>query len=99
VPLSAFESRERAIQPAEDARRLSFPLMLTPYVGVLPLFVYEVIEAEMRMEQHPAKLLVVAIAAVSIHAGMAVGRRGTEEIEEEMQGYEGEFQLLELGER
>jgi hypothetical protein len=73
--------------------------MLTLYVGVFPLFVYEVIEAEMRMEKRPEKLLIVAIAAVSIHAAMAVGRRGTEEIEEEMQGYEGEFQLLGLGER
>jgi hypothetical protein len=78
--------------------RVSFPLMLTLYVGVFPLFVYEVIEAEMRMEKHLAKLLIVAIAAVSIHAATAVGRRGTEEIEEEMQGYEGEFQLLGLGE-
>jgi hypothetical protein len=79
--------------------RVSFPLMLTLYVGVFPLFVFEVIEAEMRMEKHLAHLLGVALAAAAIHWAAAVGRQGTEEVEEEMQGYEGEFQLLGLGER
>jgi len=79
--------------------RVSFPLMLTLYIGVFPLFVYEVIEAEMRMEKYLAKLIGVAVGVGAIHAAMAVGRQGAQEIEEEMQGYEGEFQLLGLGER
>jgi hypothetical protein len=79
--------------------RVSFPLMLTLYLGVFPLFLYEAIEAEMRIEKHLTRLLAVALAAVAIHAAAVVGRRGTEEVEEEMQGYEGEFQLLGLGER
>jgi hypothetical protein len=79
-----FSQRSVPFNQPRMPGRVSFPLMLTLYVGVFPLFVYEVIEAEMRMEKRPEKLLVVAIAAVSIHAAMAVGRRGTEEIEEEM---------------
>jgi len=79
--------------------KVSFPLMLTLYVGVFPLFVYEVLEAEMKMERHLELLLMFGFAVAAIHAAAAVVRQGTEEIEEEMQGYEGEFQLLGLGER
>ena len=94
-----FSQRSVPFNQPRMPGRVSFPLMLTLYVGVFPLFVYEVIEAEIHMEKHLGKLVAVVIAAAAIHAATVVGRRGTEEIEEEMQGYEGEFQLLGLGER
>ncbi len=76
--------------------RTSLPLMLTLYVGVFPPFIFWVIHMEMQMEKNLMKLLLLGLATAVIHAGLGVLRRGSEEIEEEMEGYEGEFQLLGL---
>jgi hypothetical protein len=76
--------------------RTNFPLMLTLYTGVFPVFVFGMISLEMLMEKHPAKLLLLGIAAVVIHVVLNLLRRGPEEVEEEMEGYEGEFQVLGL---
>ena len=76
--------------------KTSFPLMLTLYLGVFPLFVSLTIVAEMLIERHPAKLLIPALITIATHTALTILRRGPGEVEEEMEGYEGEFQLLGL---
>lgn len=76
--------------------RTSFPLMLTLYVGVLTPFIFGVIYTEMQMERNLGKLLLLAIITAAIHVALQNLRKGYEEIEEEMEGYDGEFQLLGL---
>lgn len=78
--------------------KTSLPLMLTLYVGVLPVFLVGMVRLEMWLEEHPFKLLLVGAAAVAIHLVPALMRR-SDEIDEEMEGYEGEFQLLGLAGR
>jgi hypothetical protein len=48
------------------------------------------------MEKTLSELLVVGFATVVIHVALRSMRRGSEEVEEEMEGYEGEFQVLGL---
>jgi hypothetical protein len=76
--------------------KTSFPLMLTLYLGAFPLFVSLTIVAEMQIEKHPAKLLLPALATLAIHTALTLLRRGPGEVEEEQEGYDGEFQLLGL---
>jgi hypothetical protein len=76
--------------------RSSFALMLTLYVGVFPPFIFSVIYMEMLMEKNLAKLLFLGLITAAIHAGLGALRAGSEEVEEEMEGYDGEFQLLGL---
>jgi hypothetical protein len=76
--------------------RTSFALMLTLYVGVFPPFIFAVIYMERVMEKNLLKLVLLGVATIAIHAVLDLLRRGSEEIEEEMEGYEGEFQLLGL---
>jgi hypothetical protein len=76
--------------------RTSLPLMLTLYIGAFPPFIFGVIYMEMQMEKSLMKLLLLIFATAVIHAVLGVLRRGSEEIEEEMEGYDGEFQLLGL---
>jgi hypothetical protein len=76
--------------------RTSFPLMLTLYVGVFPPFIFEASSLEMRMEKNLAELLLLGFVTMAIHVALGMLRKGSEEVEEEMEGYEGEFQLLGL---
>jgi hypothetical protein len=76
--------------------RTSLPLMLTLYIGVFPPFIFGVIYTEMQMERNLGKLLLLAIVTTAIHVALQTLRKGYEEIEEEMEGYDGEFQLLGL---
>lgn len=76
--------------------KTNFPLMLTLYVGVFPLFTLWVIHAEMQLERNLTKLLLPALVALGIHGALGMLRRRSDEVEEEMEGYEGEFQLLGL---
>ena len=76
--------------------RTNFPLMLTLYIGVFPPFVFGMIRLEMLMEKSLAKLLLLGLMAIGTHVALTVLRRGSEEAEEEMEGYEGEFQVLGL---
>jgi hypothetical protein len=76
--------------------RTSFPLMLTLYVGVLPPFIFEVSSMEIVMENKLLQLLLLALVTTAIHVVLGMFHRGPDEIEEEMEGYEGEFQLLGL---
>jgi len=50
----------------------------------------------MLIEKHPAKLLLPVLITIAIHTALALLRRGPGEVEEEMEGYDGEFQLLGL---
>jgi hypothetical protein len=77
--------------------RTSLPLMLTLYIGVFPLFVYGVAFMETQMEKQRLKLLFLAAATVLLHAGLVALRRDLGEASEEVEGYEGEFQVLGLG--
>ncbi len=76
--------------------RANFPLMLTLYLGVLPVFIFGVIASEIWMEKSLGRLLLAGFAAMVGHVALGRWRRGPEEIEEEMEGYEGEIQLLGL---
>jgi hypothetical protein len=76
--------------------RTSLPLMLTLYIGVLTPFIYGVIYMESHLEKHLGKLLLLGLITLAIHVTMVLLRSGFAEIEEELEGYEGEFQLLGL---
>jgi hypothetical protein len=76
--------------------RTSFPLMLTLYIGVFPPFIFGMIHLEMLLEKNLPKLLLLGLTTIGIHVALNVLRRGSEEVEEEMEGYEGEFQVLGL---
>jgi hypothetical protein len=76
--------------------RTSLPLMLTLYVGVLPTALFGMVRLELMTERRLAYLLVVVAVTVAMYASVAWLNRGPDEVEEEMEGYEGEFQLLGL---
>jgi hypothetical protein len=79
--------------------KTSLPLMLTLYIGVLPVFLFEMVRLEMSLERSLAKLTSVACGVVAAHLVVLRLSRRSAESEEEMEGYEGEFQLLNLAER
>lgn len=79
--------------------KTSLPLMLTLYIGVLPVFLFEMVRLEMTFERSLAKLMLVACGVVATHLAVLRRSRRQVESEEEMEGYEGEFQLLNLAER
>jgi len=70
--------------------------MLTLYVGVLPPAIVGVILMEMALEKDMWRLIWVIFPMVLAHTGFRVLNGGPDEVEEEMEGYEGEFQLLGL---
>ncbi len=76
--------------------RTSFPLLLTLYFGILPVSLLWGIAFEVQMEKDLLKIVVPILVTAAIHAALAAVRRLPPEIEEEMEGYEGEFQLLGL---
>jgi len=76
--------------------RTSLPLMLTLYVGVLPPAIVGIILMETASEKHLAKLLLVVLPVALAHIVFRALSNGPDEVEEEMEGYEGEFQLLGL---
>ena len=76
--------------------RTSLPLVLTLYLGLFPLFVFAVVTLELQWEHNLIKLLSLVLGAAAVHLGVNRLRTGPDEVEEEMQGYEGEFQLLNL---
>jgi hypothetical protein len=74
----------------------SLPLMLTLYIGILPPALFGAIRLEMHYEKSPLDLLMLALGVTALHLGLARLQTGPEEVEEEMEGYEGEFQVLGL---
>jgi hypothetical protein len=79
--------------------KTSLPLMLTLYVGVLPVFLFEMVQFEISLEHHLLRLMFVACGVAAMHLTVLRLSRRSAESEEEMEGYEGEFQLLNLAER
>ena len=76
--------------------RTSLPLMLTLYAGVLPPAIVGIILMETASEKHLAKLSLVVLPVALAHIVFRALSNGPDEVEEEMEGYEGEFQLLGL---
>jgi hypothetical protein len=74
----------------------SLPLMLTLYVGILPPALLGFIRLEMHYERSPLDLLLLGLGVTALHLGLGRLQTGPEEVEEEMEGYEGEFQVLGL---
>jgi hypothetical protein len=77
--------------------RTNLPLLLTLYLGAFPLFVSGVISLEINLEKHLARLLLLVSLTLGLNRLARTIEDQPEEIEEEMEGYEGEFQLLNLG--
>jgi hypothetical protein len=75
----------------------SLPLMLTLYVGILPPALVGFIHLEMHYERTPVDLLLLGLGVAALHLGVRRLQTGPDEVEEEMEGYEGEFQVLGLG--
>ena len=76
--------------------KTNLPLLLTVYLAFFPLFVFGVIALEIHMEKHVGRLLIVSSIALGFNRLARKIEDRPEEIEEEMEGYEGEFQLLGL---
>jgi hypothetical protein len=76
--------------------RTNFPFVLTLYVGILPLFVMGVARFETRLETHLWQLASVAAGTALIHLGIRQLRHQPAVEEEELEGYDEEFQLLGL---
>jgi hypothetical protein len=74
----------------------SLPLMLTLYVGILPPALLGFIRLEMHYERSPLDLLLLGLGVIALHLGLSRLQAGPEEVEEETEGYEGEFQVLGL---
>jgi hypothetical protein len=74
----------------------SLPLMLTLYIGILPPALIGAMRLEMHYEQNLLQLLLLGLGVLALHLGLARLQTGPEEVEEEMEGYEGEFQILGL---
>jgi hypothetical protein len=76
--------------------RTSLPLVLTLYIGIFPLLIIGLINLERQWEAHLTKLLYLAAGTALTHIGVSHLQQGPDEVEEEMEGYEGEFQILGL---
>ena len=76
--------------------KTNLPLILTLYLGFFPVFVYGVICLEANLEKHLMRLLLVVSITLGFNGFARKSENGPEEIEEEMEGYEGEFQVLGL---
>ncbi len=76
--------------------RTNFPLLLTLYIGILPLFVLGVVRLETWIEAEPIRLLGLALIVLGIHLALRRANRALPQPEEELEGYDGEFQILGL---
>ncbi len=77
--------------------RSNFAFLLTLYLGVLTPALFAIVFVELRMERSPWLLVWLLAATLTIHAIARRFQQWPMEIEEEMEGYEGEFQRLNLG--
>ncbi len=71
--------------------------MLTLYIGAFPPFIYGVINLEASLEKNLLRLIPLTVFIAGIHLLLERAHQDTAEVEEEMEGYEGEVQLLNLG--
>lgn len=75
--------------------KVSFPLMLTLYIGVYPLYVEGMCRVEIWLETHPQELATACFVAAALHWA-ASALRGLSNEAEDLAEYDGEFQLLGL---
>jgi hypothetical protein len=76
--------------------RTSLPFILTLYLGVLPPSIFGLEYLETTLEKNLLKLFLVVVPTVLAHGMLRALSKRPEEVEEEMEGYECEFQLLGL---
>lgn len=76
--------------------RTSLPLTLTLYVGLLPLYLQGAIALATGTERHPLRLLWLGCFAAGAHFAVRAADRRFEAFDEEIEGYDGEFQILGL---
>ncbi len=76
--------------------KTNLPLILTLYIGVFPPFILGVIALEKLLEKNLLKLVMVVAITAILHAALTITHNQPAEVEEEMEGYEGEVQLLNL---
>lgn len=74
----------------------SLPLMLTLYIGILPPTLFGVMRLEMHYERNLLSLFLLGLGVTALHLGLGRLRTTPEGVEEEIEGYEGEFQILGL---
>ena len=70
--------------------------MLTLYVGILPIFVMSMVRLEGQLENNFARLLSLAAGTTLLHVGLRQLRYEPKVAEEELEGYDEDFQLLGL---
>ena len=70
--------------------------MLALYIGVLPPAILGAISYEMAIDRHLIRLLWLVLPTALSHAACRAIRSRPGEVEEEIEGYEGEFQILGL---
>ena len=75
--------------------KVSFPLMLTLYIGVYPQYVVGMIWLERHLEGRAERLAAVCFVAAGLHI-LAAAMRGLSSEAEDLAEYDGEFQLLGL---
>jgi hypothetical protein len=75
--------------------KVSFPLMLTLYVGVYPQYVMGMSWLEMTLERHTVRLAMICFIAAALH-WLASVLRGMSSEAEDLAEYDGEFQMLGL---
>jgi hypothetical protein len=76
--------------------RTNLPLILTLYLGAFAPFIYGVILIETSLEKNLYRLIPLALVTAGIHVALEFAHHDSAEVEEEMEGYEGEVQLLNL---
>jgi hypothetical protein len=76
--------------------RTNFPLVLTLYIGILPLFVMGIVRLEGKLEESFVKLVLLGVGTALVHVGVNQLRYEPGVVEEELEGYDEEFQLLGL---
>ncbi len=76
--------------------RSNFALLLTLYLEVLTPFLFGIVYAEKRLERELWLLVPVVVTTMLLHLTVRHLTRQPMEAEEEMDGYDAEFQLLNL---
>lgn len=76
--------------------RTNFPMTLTLYIGILPLFAMALARLEGKLEESFLKLLLLGAGTALVHVGVNRLRHEPDVVEEELEGYDEEFQLLGL---
>ena len=92
-----FFSAQRSV-PFNQARmpgKVSFPLVLTLYIGIYPLYVIAMSWTEMWLERHTLHLATICFTAAALHWA-ASWLRGLSSEAEDLAEYDGEFQVLGL---